>query len=598
MPAKDASRATDAAPSKFSLYSRKLLFGFSPWLIAGLSAVFALAIVLLALRNSEREREYVTRNFLDRADALIWALEAATKTGIALGGEANILQPFVMAAARRQGLLYIAVVDAEGQVLAHSNPREVGKLLPEKALPSVKALKEVAWRIIRGTDGAVFEAYRSFSPAPGYRHCVSCSREKGHREDRRASGPAERFFPRSIALIGFDSEPYEAILARERFSNLATAFVAAALAIGSSFSLFWADGWHRSRRLLKDTRALASEVVSSLPVGFITCEPGGAIGMVNDAALAMLRMDRVKVAGASIHAVPGLDWEGLIADLARNEKMIEREMAFKAHDAVTPVSVSASRIRNEDGLFLGHLFILRDVSEMKRLQAESRRNDKLAALGSLAAGVAHEIRNPLSSIKGLATFLLAKTRASEAEAEAAKSMIAEVDRLNRVVSQLLEFAKPRAVKLADTDVNAVVRRALRLADADIRSKRIRVSFAESERPLPVPMHAERFTQALLNIFLNAVQSMEAGGNLDISVGLRDGGSMCGVRVTDDGAGMPEEVLASIFTPYFTTKVSGAGLGLAIVHQIVEEHGGEISVESAPGSGSSFTLLLPLQRKNS
>ncbi len=599
MPSTHQPKTQGAKLPKLSTYSRRLLFGFSPWLIVGLSAVLALAIMLLAWRNTEREREHITQNFLDRAGALIWALEAATKTGINLGEEAEVLQSFVMETAQQRGILYIAVIDEDGRVLAHSKSQEVGKTLPKERLPSAEPPKNIAWRMLHGSDGDVFEVYREFSPAPGYHHHIpggSQGDEHGHGEKKKASGLAEQAVPHSFALIGFDNKPYETLLAKYRFSNLVTASVAAVLALGSFFSLFWADGYRRSRRLLKDTRALASEVVTSLPIGLITCEPGETIGMVNDAALSMLHMDRGAAVGASIHAVPGLDWQELIAALARHKKVIEHEMELRINGGATPVSVSASQIRDEDGLFLGHLFILRDISEMKRLQARARHNDKLAALGNLAAGVAHEIRNPLSSIKGIAALLAVKMRSSEPEEEAAKTLIAETDRLNRVVSQLLEFAKPGAVKLADANINEVIARALRLADADIRAKKIRVSFAGDETLPPVPVNTERFTQALLNLFLNAVQAMEPGGNLEITVAARDDGRTCAVCVKDDGKGMSQEVQSSIFTPYFTTKASGTGLGLAIVHQIIEGHGGGISVKSAPGSGSAFTLLIPMQKE--
>ncbi|MDR0577337.1 MAG: PAS domain S-box protein [Candidatus Accumulibacter sp.] len=593
------SSTPDAGSQKISACSR-LLFGFSPRLVVGFSAILALAIALFAWRNTEREREHITQNFLDRADALVWALEAATRTEISLGEGVRILQKFVMETARRRGILYIAIVDEDGRVLAHSNPQEVGKILPRQRLPSAEPPKDVAWHTVQGSDSHAFEVYREFSPAPGYHHSPLDFHDDFH-ENRHTHGKnGERddqseHAPHSFAMIGFDNRPYEAILASDRFNNSMAAAVAVILALGSSFSLFWAEGYRRSRRLLKDTRALASEVVTNLPVGLITCDPRGVMGMTNETALAMLRMSRETVAGTPMDAVPGLDWKGIITTLSRNKKIIEHEMEFRVNGDVTPVSVSASQIRDEDGLFLGHLFILRDISEMKRLQAEARRNDKLAALGNLAAGVAHEIRNPLSSIKGIATFLAARVRSSEPEEEAAKTMISEADRLNRVVSQLLEFAKPGVMKLADANINEVVARALRLAGADIRAKKIHVVFDEDETLPRIPMNAERFTQALLNLFLNAVQAMKPGGTLEISIRPRDEENMCVLCVRDDGEGMSQEVLASIFTPYFTTKASGTGLGLAIVHQIIEGHGGGISVKSAPGSGSAFTLSIPMRR---
>ncbi len=590
------SKANASGPRlpNFSACSRRLLFGFSPWLVVGLSAVLALVIILLAWRNIEREREHITRNFLDRADALIWALEAVTRTGADLDEETKILQLFVMETARQRDILYIAVIDKDGRILAHNDAREVGKTLAGERPLSSGPPKNIAWHTVHASGHDIFEVYRMFSPAPRYHHSL-LNAHHGHRHGADKGGLVKQDAPPIFAVIGFDSGSYETMLAKDRFNNLLTASVAAVLALGSFFSLFWADGYRRSRRLLKDTRALASEVVTSLPIGLIACEPNGAIGMVNETALAMLHMNRKAAVGASIRGVPGLDWKALITALGQNRKVIEHEMEFNVNDGTTPVSVSASQIHDEDGLFLGHIFILRDISEMKRLQAEARRNDRLAALGNLAAGVAHEIRNPLSSIKGIATLLAAKTSSSEPEKEAAKTLIAEADRLNRVVSQLLDFAKPGAMKLAHANINELITHALRLADADVRAKAIRVSFAENKTLPLIPINAERFTQALLNLFLNAVQAMEPGGRLEISASLTDDGNSCAICIKDDGKGMTQEVQSSIFTPYFTTKASGTGLGLAIVQQIIERHGGGISVNSAPGAGSSFTLRIPVQK---
>jgi two-component system sensor histidine kinase HydH len=242
-------------------------------------------------------------------------------------------------------------------------------------------------------------------------------------------------------------------------------------------------------------------------------------------------------------------------------------------------------------LFLAHNH---RAAEIKRLQAEAQRNERLTALGRLASGVAHEIRNPLSTIKGVATYLAKRMQPGGREEEAANAMMSEVDRLNRVVSELLDFARPAAIIPAENNLREVVDRALRLAEADIRAKRIKVHIEESPGFPPVFISPERFTQVLLNLFLNAVQAMEADGELRVAMRRNPGDGVFSVSVADNGKGIPEDEQAAIFTPYFTTKPSGAGLGLAIVHQIVEGHGGSIRVDSAPGAGAEFTVTLPLK----
>ena len=182
------------------------------------------------------------------------------------------------------------------------------------------------------------------------------------------------------------------------------------------------------------------------------------------------------------------------------------------------------------------------------------------------------------------------------EEEAAQRMIDEVTRLDRVVSELLEFARPGVFATEPVNLGEVIDRALRLAEADLQAGNIAVAREVEPNFPPVRVSPERLTQALLNLFLNAVQAMKAGGTLRVSARLLPDG-MFGISVADSGPGIPPEIQAAIFTPYFTTKSSGTGLGLAIVYQIVEGHGGRISVGNAPGHGAEFTLTLPVDGKS-
>jgi two-component system sensor histidine kinase HydH len=234
---------------------------------------------------------------------------------------------------------------------------------------------------------------------------------------------------------------------------------------------------------------------------------------------------------------------------------------------------------------------LRDLGEVRRLQAEIRRQEKLAALGGLAAGVAHEIRNPLSAIKGLASFFAGQFENGSEAQEAAGVMAQEVDRLNRAITQLLEFARPTDLKRRTTDLAPLLDRSLKLIQPDAAAKNIRIELTVRDGVCAAVIDPDRVTQCLLNLYLNAIEAMDDGGVLAVKC-FPDGSGDFKITVSDTGRGIPPGNLGQIFDPYFTTKKTGTGLGLPIVYKIIEAHQGHITVESTSGRGSVFAIRLP------
>lgn len=635
--------------------SRRLSsLGISPWMLAGAALILGLTLAGFSVRSNQRERAFMVHNLTDRAETLIWALEAGTRTGMRFSPDAVLgLRPLLTETARQPGILYMAVTDAEGGILAQSGEgagssaetagsgQVFAALAPLQAAdipPLAQATDKPQWRVRERGGRQVFEVFRTFAPLNRGRR----QRDGGHGQHGRGfmggmmhmmgfggpawpddapsrggvadgrAGPGDA--PRQVvgvALVGFDAQPFEDALAQDARTNLLSAALAAALGLAGFVMLFWAHNNRRWRRILRDQQVMAAEVVASLPLGLLISDPAGRIAMINDAALDMFGRKRGDIlppgdggraapphpgGGAALESLKGLAWEDLTRALNGGARLPEREITLAVPGGKPlAISLSAAGMRNEDGVFLGNVFVLRDITEMKRLQADAQRNDRLAALGHLAAGVAHEIRNPLSTIKGVALYIAKRMPQGGREEEAAQRMIDEVTRLDRVVSELLEFARPGNFATAPADLGEVIDRALRLAEADVQARNIAVIREVEPGFPPVRVSSERLTQALLNLFLNAVQAMEPGGTLRVSARLLPD-NMFGISVADTGPGISPEVQAAIFTPYFTTKSSGTGLGLAIVYQIVEGHGGSISVGNAAGHGAEFTLTLPVDGK--
>ncbi|MCF8075979.1 MAG: histidine kinase [Desulfotignum sp.] len=234
------------------------------------------------------------------------------------------------------------------------------------------------------------------------------------------------------------------------------------------------------------------------------------------------------------------------------------------------------------------------LSEKLKKEVETTRH--LAAIGKLAGGVAHEIRNPLSSIKGFATYFEKRYADHPEDQDTARIMVQEVERINRSVTQLLEFAKPMAVEKKQVGLRQVISHSLKLMAQDLEKKSIAVHTDIRSARSWFYTDPDRMNQILLNLYMNSLAAMDDGGALTVTVVDVSPGRDLEIRVTDDGCGMDEHILSDIFDPYFTTRPDGTGLGLSIVHRLVENLGGEIRVESVKDQGTTFFIRLSAQGK--
>jgi two-component system sensor histidine kinase HydH len=232
--------------------------------------------------------------------------------------------------------------------------------------------------------------------------------------------------------------------------------------------------------------------------------------------------------------------------------------------------------------------------QIHQAQEAVRRSDRLAALGQLSAGLAHELRNPLGTIKA-SSEMLNRTCGTENEVarEMAGFITSEVDRANSLITRFLQFARPLQLQLDTADLTHTLDRAIGMVEREAPGVTIYKNYAP-EIP-PFPFDAELLERVIYNLVLNAAQATATGGT--VTVKTRASGGTAEIAVIDRGAGIDPQHLDSIFNPFFTTKPEGVGLGLAIVSKIVDEHGGKIAVESEPGKGSIFHVLLPMEPPN-
>jgi two-component system sensor histidine kinase HydH len=406
-------------------------------------------------------------------------------------------------------------------------------------------------------------------------------------DQRNHSGP-------QFIFVGLD---HAAILSAQLADSRHTIVMAVVLllvCISGILLLFMALGYRTTRASLVRIKAFSDNLVENMPIGLVALDDRRRIASFNQVAQSILDFaPNTAIGRAAVDVLPDEIFRE-IDRLSPTGDVIEREIDCRLdNDDRLALSLSASPLLDEEKRFLGFVLLFKDLREVNALRKEILRNQRLAAVGRLAAGVAHEVRNPLSSIKGFATYFKERYRDKPEDQQIAGIMIQEVDRLNRVIGQLLDFARPIKINPKLVSIPQLITDALKLVEAQADEKEIRIEWHTAENLNDASVDTDRINQVLLNLFLNALEAMESDGRLSVEANKSDDGSWIRFRVSDTGHGIPAQNLSKVFDPYYTTKSTGTGLGLAIVHNIVEAHGGRIDVVSTVGQGTTFTVQIPL-----
>jgi len=351
---------------------------------------------------------------------------------------------------------------------------------------------------------------------------------------------------------------------------------------------------------LAQEKGFLETVFNSIQEGIIVTDSKGRITYLNDAACQLFGVEANDSIGKRLdERVRGLDWNALSREGAVSRDM---EIFYPANRFINFYSVPLLiEKKSEDdktdigGEQVGHAIILRDITENRRSEQQTIESERLNALTLLAAGVAHEIGNPLNSLNIHLQLIErearkvdgAKHRELQESVEVAR---AEINRLDSIISQFLRAIRPTRPQLRPDNVNSIVEEAVRFFAPEIKDRDIVVEQElRSDLPL-IDIDRDQMKQAFYNVIKNSFEAMRARGILRIRTDKDD--SHVIIKFTDSGGGMSAENLSRVFEPYFTTKTSGTGLGLLIVRRIVREHGGEMSIESSEGKGLTLTIRLP------
>lgn len=350
-------------------------------------------------------------------------------------------------------------------------------------------------------------------------------------------------------------------------------------------------------------------LLENLTSGVIAVGADARVTVFNTEAGQITNLDPRAVIDRPIENLPEPIRDVLRDTLRSTRRQENNELTLPSGEQSVVVRASSAIFHGQDGKMLGALMVLTDITALKRLEQQIRRSDRLASLGTLSAGMAHEIKNPLVSIKTFAQLLPERYQDSDFRETFSNLIGHEIDRIDSLVNQLLRFARPAKPLLKHMHVHEILEKSLMLIGHRLYQKEIKLSRSWNAEVDTIRADADQLEQVFLNFFLNAMDAMKRGGELNVtteilspeewmaSVTARrdDVNEILRITVRDNGEGIKTEDIAHVFDPFFTTKDYGTGLGLSVVHGIIQEHGGQIEVESELSKGTAFHILLPLVR---
>jgi two-component system sensor histidine kinase HydH len=470
---------------------------------------------------------------------------------------------------QESGVEYIVLQSKEGIVLASKKVEKMLKIEEDPFLREALSKNQTQSRIIPFEGGDVLEVVEPFM-----------SEE----------------IPSGIFRIGLSLEGYKKVaLSYQRQIILFSCvlFVLGLLIIGI---VIVNQNYFVLDRSYKEIKTLTGNILEAMHSAVVAVDKNGKIIMFNRLAEDIFSINRETAVNHDYEVVFPKDDCLLKRTLEkkRTTKEVEREFrTFSGEDKFLIIGTSC--LFDEEKKFNGAVAVIHDVTELKKYEEEAKRKERLSALGNLAAGVAHEIRNPLNAISITAQRLKSEFVPQKGKEEYSffiKTVLDEIKRLDSIINQFLSLAKAQKLNLVPTDMNRFLNEVVNLVELEAKEKNIHITRDIADLP-QTRIDPDEMKKALLNIMLNGIHATPSGGTLNINAYLNDSQRDVLIKIKDSGMGIPKENLSKIFQPYFSTKEKGAGLGLSIAYRIISDHKGKIEVESELGKGTVFIVSLPI-----
>ncbi len=543
------------------------------------SSLLAAILAVTTVRNMNREQRLLENSLLQQGLTLIRSFEAGARTSMRhfMTGT-DPLETLVEETAKEESVAYIRIVWENGDIAAES-----GDLPPPMDMGEIHAILTAETVTTRSLPGKnIFQLARIFEPLPplmpprgGRMHKHMQQMQK----DQHKKG-------RQLIVVGLGTSAFDA--ARQEDKNRALFMGALLFLLGTAglYSLFLYQSIRVGKSTLANMQLYTDNVIESMPAGLITINGDGDIVSCNSRAEQLLSRRLKDMEGLSLEEL----FYPLPQDLQQEQLLLEKDVfCLSSSGEEIPIKLSTSPLLKHDGTRNGMVIILRDMREIKKIELQLELSRRLASLGKMAAGVAHEIRNPLGTLRGFAQYFGKEAGKGTDGEKYARLMISEVDRLNQTISSLLQFARAREPQPVLMQAGDLFEKLSSLMEADFSSGQVAFQL-QFDPELTLYADPDLLLQVLLNLLKNSISVTDRGGQITLTTTRRAHDMV--IEVSDTGHGMTNEEQEKLFDPFFSTRKDGTGLGLAVSHQIVEQHHGRIEVESKLGIGTTMRVILP------
>ncbi|MBI4242033.1 MAG: HAMP domain-containing protein [Candidatus Rokubacteria bacterium] len=598
-----------------------------------MTAVFAVV--------EQRQRATIIQEVQRRGEVIARNL-AAISTGYLLLYNFTALEQSVTRVAADEDVVYAIVLDAEGKVAAHSQyPELVGYSLPDEVdhLASRADALLIQETVFAATRESIYDFAIPVVVARQKWGTVRVGLSKRRMEAeisqtrwelgvltvatlllgglaaalvaRRIARPVHRLAEAAAAISRGELNQRIDPTTSDEIGHLAIAFnhmTTQLLEQRTALEAAHAELRHRFEELA-DLKSYTDSILGSITSGIVTLDLDGRVVTLNPAGELLTGLFAAEVSArycTEVFAHSPEVVEILMETLASRTAMARFSLTLRRRNGTSlPVEISTAPLKGADGKDLGVVGVFRDVTPVRELEEQLRRSDRLAALGTMAAGLAHEIKNPLTSLRTF-TWLAPRKLEDERFRETFQRVVPrELERINGIVERLLQLARPMQFSFTPVRFPVLLNRILELYANEIETKQISVERQYARDLPPIQADEEHLYQALVNLVANALEAMPPGGRLTLRAGWGEGADVfvpsrqrtlnrrVTVEVEDTGRGIPLSEADKVFTPFFTTKAGGTGLGLALTHKIIEDHGGTISFRSTAGASTTFRIVLPL-----